>query len=104
MIKVFDYCHSKKGWIEYPSYDAAKSYIENTFHDYWMHDRDNCCTCYMEIYINDEYEVWCGEFGSWLYSADDEVPENNVYHGTRTDFVGSLNFTTLDPRKDYILI
>ena len=104
MVKLFDYEHPRHGWVEFSTYEAAKSYVEKTFHTYWLHDRDDYCTCYMEIYNNGEYEVWCGEFGSWLYSEEDETPENNVYHGSRKDFEGSMKFTTLHPRKDYILI
>lgn len=103
MIKIFDYEYPKRGWVEIASYDEAVTHIEKTFHDYWLHDRDNCCNCYMEIYNDGDYEVWCGEFGSWS-CEDDDAPYKIVYKGPREDFVGSLKFTALIPTKDYILI
>lgn len=107
MIKVFNYWESKKGWVPFESYEAARLYVEETFDDYWLMDKDNCVTCFMEIYKDGEYEVWCGEFGSWTYrDSDDEdfAPYKTVYYGTRSDFSSDLKFTTLDPTKDYILL
>lgn len=102
MIKVFNYENHYLGWVSFDSYKAAKKHVEHTLHDYWLYDRDNCCTCYMEIYNDGEYEVWCGEMGSWLGCGED-TPYFNVYYGPRTDF-SDVKFTTLHPRKDYILI
>lgn len=103
MIKVFDYEYPKKGWVEFASYEAAKKYVNDTFHDYWLHDRDNCCECYMEIYNDGEYEVWCGEMGGWLGCGEEETPYFDVHYGTREDYLYK-KFTTLHPLKDYILI
>jgi hypothetical protein len=103
MIKVFDYEYPRRGWVEFDSYDSAKKHIEHALHEYWLYDKDNCYTAYMEIYNNGEYEVWCGEMGAWL-GCGDETPYFNVYHGNRKEFEGELKFTTLHPRKDYILI
>lgn len=102
MIKVFNHWETRKGWVEFESYDSAVAYVNNTFHDYWLMDKDNCCSCYMEIYNNGEYEVWCGEMGAWL-GCGDETPYFDVYYGPRSDF-SSVKFTTLNPRVDYILI
>lgn len=103
MIKLFDYEYPKRGWVEFDSIDSARNHIKKTFNHYWSHDRDNCCTCYMEIYNHGDYEVWCGEFGSWLY-RDEDSPYCNIYSGSRKDFVGSVIFTEPHPRVDYILI
>lgn len=102
MIKVFDYWNNKAGWVSFESYDKAKKYINEKMHDYWLMDKDNCCTCYMEIYNNIEYEVWCGEMGSWL-GMGDETPYFNVYFGPRSDFT-DIEFTKLNPRVDYIFL
>ena len=102
MIKVFDHWETRKGWVEFPSYDAAKNHINSTLHDYWLMDKDNCCTCYMEIYNNGDYEVWCAEMGGWL-GCGEETPYFTVYYGSREEFK-DVKLTTLDPRKDYILL
>ena len=52
MIKVFNYENHYLGWVSFDSYEAAKKHVEHTLHDYWLYDRDNCYTCYMEIYNN----------------------------------------------------
>ena len=104
MIKVFDYEYPKKGWVEFDSYKAAKKHINATFHDYWLHDRDNCCTCYMEIYNDGVYEVWSAEMGGWLgYRDEFDTPYLDISYGPREEYPHK-KFTTLHPRKDYILI
>ena len=102
MIKVFNHWEVRKGWVSFDSYSAAKKYVTGTFHGYWLMDKDNCETCYMEIYNDGVYEVWCAEMGGWLGSGD-ETPYFNVYSGSREEFNG-VKFTTLNPRVDYILI
>ena len=102
MIKVFDYWEPNKGWVAFNSYEAAKKHINSTLHDYWLMDKDNCCECFMEIFVDGKYEVWCGEMGSWLGCGEDS-PHFGVHYGTREDY-SYHKFTTLHPLKDYILI
>ena len=104
MIKVFDHWEARKGWVSFDSYEAAKKHVNETFHDYWLMDKDNCETCYMEIYNDGVYEVWCAEMGGWLgYRDEFDTPYLDIYYGPREDFSG-VKFTALHPRKDYILI
>ena len=102
MIKVFNYWEPKKGWVSFDSYKSAKKYVDDKFHEYWLIDKDNCETCYMEIYNNGDFEVWCAEMGSWLGSGD-ESPYFSVSYGSRKD-CSDFTPTSLSPRKDYILI
>lgn len=103
MVKVFDYSDPKRGWIEFPDYKSAEIFVLNTLDSYWMMDSDNCWTAYMEIYNDDKYVVWCGEFGAWLGSGE-SLPYKNIYYGSRKEFAGSVKFTELNPNKDYIIV
>ena len=102
MIKVFDQWETHKGWVEFPDYESAVKHVKSTFDDYWLMDKDNCCTCYMEIFNDGEFEVWCAEMGGWLGCGEDS-PYLNVYYGSKSEFPG-VKFTSLKPRVDYILI
>lgn len=105
MVKVFDYSNSKKGWVEFDSYDSAKKYVEDTLDTYYWIDRDNCYDYFMEIYTDGRYEVWVGEFGSWwpAFCDEDGYPERSIYYGSREE-MGKSKYTDLNPRVDYILI
>lgn len=107
MLKVFDYNHPKRGWVEFETYDFAKKYIDNEFDTFFYMDKDNSAYSVIEIYNDGVYEVWSLYCEGWLYLKDDE-PYKEISKGTREDYIkyerSYFKFTNLDPKKDYILV
>lgn len=93
MVKVFDYNQSSKGWISFPDYDQAKKYVLTTLDDYYFIDRIHHEDYLMEIYFDDKYEVWVGDFDGW-YAQE---THKNIFKSCRSDW--SFNFTKLDPKE-----
>ena len=103
MFKIFDYFDARAGWTSFASYEDALREVNKRFDSYWLFDKDNCMDFFIEIYSVDtnEYTVWCLEAGSWVC---EDTPYDHRYYGSRKEFEKSINLTSLNPNKEYIII